>query len=340
MIKVSVIIPVYNVEAYLSRCLDSVINQTLKEIEIIIINDGSTDNSYKIIKDYEKKDCRIKTISQNNGGLSMARNAGLEIATGEYIGFVDSDDRIDERMYEVMYAEAKKNDADIVGCNYCDEYDDKTITKPLYKFKDLNIKLREYGLDKFIREIFLPYSYGCEVWSKIFRNEIINKNNIRFEKNNEIFAEDWLFDFYYFMKCNKIILIDEAFYYHFIRIGSIMNADKPKLTQRLMELINRFEKKSKINNQYAEIYSVIPDITYSLVTFSIYYHKNFKTKWKALKSAYMDNKFITRMKEFYENKNNSKYRRIFAWLVINKFITLAITYRMIIEKRSKINEEK
>ena len=107
-IKVSIIVPVYNVEKYLKRCLDSITNQTLKELEIICINDGSTDNSLKILKQYAHKDKRISIINKQNEGLSVARNTGMEAASGEYIGFVDSDDWIDLDFYKKLYTTAKK----------------------------------------------------------------------------------------------------------------------------------------------------------------------------------------------------------------------------------------
>ena len=112
-IKVSVIVPVYNVEKYLRQCLDSIINQTLKEIEILCINDGSTDSSPEILKEYEEKDSRIKIINKKNAGLSAARNQGLELAKGEYVSFIDSDDWINETFCEALYTAAKKYDSDI-----------------------------------------------------------------------------------------------------------------------------------------------------------------------------------------------------------------------------------
>ena len=115
--QISVIVPIYNVEKYLAKCIDSIINQTLTNIEIILVNDGSTDNSRKIIDKYDKKDSRIKVIHKKNGGQGSARNAGLDIAKGEYIGFVDSDDWIDSNMYENLYNAAISNNADIVVCN-------------------------------------------------------------------------------------------------------------------------------------------------------------------------------------------------------------------------------
>lgn len=111
-IKLTVIIPCYNVEKYLRQCLDSVINQTLKEIEIICVNDGSTDRTQKILEEYSKKDDRILVINKPNGGLSSARNAGMEKMQGEYIAFLDSDDWVDLEFYEKLYNAAKTNNAD------------------------------------------------------------------------------------------------------------------------------------------------------------------------------------------------------------------------------------
>ena len=113
MAKISVVVPVYNVEAYLERCLDSLINQTLSDIEIICVNDGSTDSSPEKLEEFAKKDSRIKIINQENGGLSAARNTGIEAATGEYIGFVDSDDYVDLDFYEKLYNAATSHNADI-----------------------------------------------------------------------------------------------------------------------------------------------------------------------------------------------------------------------------------
>ena len=113
---VSVLIPVYNVEKYLSRCLDSLINQTLTDIEIICVNDGSTDGSLKILKQYQEKDNRIVIVDKKNGGLPSARNAGLDRARGQYVGFVDSDDYVEPSMFETLYKTAKKKNSEVVIC--------------------------------------------------------------------------------------------------------------------------------------------------------------------------------------------------------------------------------
>ena len=117
MIKISVIVPVYNMEKYLSKCLDSLLNQTLEEIEIIAVNDGSTDLSASILQTYESKSDKITVISKENGGLSDARNHGFLHAKGDYVAFLDSDDFVDCDMYRVMYEKAKEGDYDIIECN-------------------------------------------------------------------------------------------------------------------------------------------------------------------------------------------------------------------------------
>ena len=123
--KISVIVPCYNVEGYIKKGLDSLINQTLKEIEIILINDGSTDDTINILREYEKKDKRIIIIDKKNEGVSKARNDGLKISTGEYIAFMDSDDWYELNTLELMYNKAKENDYDIVACDTQAIYPDK-----------------------------------------------------------------------------------------------------------------------------------------------------------------------------------------------------------------------
>ena len=127
MPKVSVIVPVYNVEKYIEKCLNSLVNQTLKDIEIIIVNDGSKDNSDKIIKIYQEKYDNIIYLTKKNGGLSDARNYGIPYAKGEYIAFLDSDDYVENDIYEKMYNKAKENNSDYVECDFIWEYPNKSI---------------------------------------------------------------------------------------------------------------------------------------------------------------------------------------------------------------------
>ena len=135
MVKVSVIVPVYNVEKYIRKCLDSLVNQTLEDIEIIVVNDGSKDSSIDILKEYAEKHNNIKVYEKENGGLSDARNYGLQFATGKYIAFLDSDDYVDVNLYKRMYEKAKAEDSDMVECNFYWVYDNKTKKDIGQKYK-------------------------------------------------------------------------------------------------------------------------------------------------------------------------------------------------------------
>lgn len=169
MVKISIIVPVYNVEKYLDKCLESLVNQTLKDIEIIMVNDGSPDNSEKIIKKWMKSDKRIKLYNKENGGQASARNLGLSKVTGEYIAFVDSDDYVDINAYENLYQKASSDNLDIVLFNYYLDYGDDNIVKNKKIFQeDRMISSKEYML-----------STPSPV-NKIFKREFLEKINFKF----------------------------------------------------------------------------------------------------------------------------------------------------------------
>jgi glycosyltransferase involved in cell wall biosynthesis len=171
--KVSVIIPIYNREKYLKKCLDSVINQTLNDIEIICIDDGSTDRSREILNGYGKVDSRIKIINQKNQGPGLARNIGLKIAKGEYIGFVDSDDWIDLNFYETLFTEAKKQDADLTRTEYVYEYPNHS------KEDNINKTILERKSDG---ELLNLNEHSVVIWNAIYKRKYLQKNNITFDK--------------------------------------------------------------------------------------------------------------------------------------------------------------
>jgi len=165
MMKVSVIVPVYNVEKHLKRCLDSLLAQTLQEIEVIAIDDGSTDSSLEILQDYAKTFGKLKCVSKKNGGLSDARNYGLSCASGEYVGYVDSDDFVDPDMFEVMYREAKEHGSDIVECNLHHTY---------ANYEDTEIMVKYYKPEEFL-------CFGRHIaWNKIYRRAWLLETGIQF----------------------------------------------------------------------------------------------------------------------------------------------------------------
>lgn len=214
MAKVSVIVPVYNVEKYLKRCLDSLINQTLSDIDIICINDGSKDSSLQILEQYAQKDSRIVIYNQENSGLSVARNTGLEHASGEYIGFVDSDDWVDLDFYEKLYNSAKNNNADIAVADFIREHPNK---------KPKRLKLKEEKIyttpeDKFM--ICKVHREGC-VWNKIYRTEFIKSINLKFVPKMYYEDRDFTIKSLYFSK--KLVTTPNTYYRYFVNPKSIVN---------------------------------------------------------------------------------------------------------------------
>jgi len=237
-IKVSVIIPVYNSEKYLKQCLDSVVNQTLKDIEIIVVNDGSTDNSLKIIQEYSNKYKNIKVINKQNEGCYKARNVGLETAKGEYIAFLDSDDYIEFNMYEKLYSKAKETDADIVSSNYYILENNKLKIVDFYS----SIKLLEKTNNKLVgaENILLD----AVIWSRIFKRQMLIDKGIMFHSDIHT-ADDAFFHALTMLNANKIIYIPDVLYtYRISRNGSIttnlhneFNFDCIKVSERIFNYV-------------------------------------------------------------------------------------------------------
>lgn len=211
--KISIIVPVYNTESYLKKCFDSIIAQTYTNLEIILVDDGSTDNSGKICDEYANKDARVKVIHKENGGMSDARNKGLDIATGDIITFVDSDDYIDKEMYEKMEALLVEHDADIVCCAY------KLVNnKEVRDYSDGKVVLFDEG------EMFAEYispTQGCmpspAVWNRLYKRAIFD--DIRFIEGR--MYEDKDISCRTLAKCKKGVFINTAFYNYVYREGSV-----------------------------------------------------------------------------------------------------------------------
>ena len=168
---VSIIVPVYNVEQYLEKCVNSIINQSYKNLEIILVDDGATDNSGKICDELAKLDNRIKVYHKENGGLSDARNYGVERATGEYIGFVDSDDYIDPKMYEKLYEAIKKENVDVVECSFKIIYPGRVDFFSTEKYYEI------LGKQEYLEEYLKMRRIFGSVWTKLIKSTIAKKNS-------------------------------------------------------------------------------------------------------------------------------------------------------------------
>ncbi|GIM28743.1 putative glycosyltransferase EpsH [Clostridium polyendosporum] len=210
-IKVSVIMPVYNSEKYLSQAVESLLCQTIRECEFIFVNDGSVDKSYEILEQYCKKDRRIKIISQQNRGVSAARNEGLKVAAGEYIGFMDADDWIEPDMYEILYNSAKVNSCDVVVSNFESELEGiKSIIE--YPFsRDTVMKRKE--IDEQVLPYFIKEENLNTVCTKLYKNEIIKKYNIFFPNGVEL-GEDHVFNLRFFTYIRTMLYINYTGYYY------------------------------------------------------------------------------------------------------------------------------
>ena len=305
MIKVSIIVPVYNVEKYISKCLDSLVNQTLKEIEIIIVNDGSPDKSEEIILNYQKKYNNIKYYKKTNGGLSDARNYGIKYASGEYIGFVDSDDYVDLNMYSKMYQKAKTKDFDIVACQV-DMVDEGS-----------HIQLVKSGLKDFINIKDAMITVYPSAWNKIYKKEMFDK--VLFKKG--IWFEDVEFLYRLFPYIRTIGVVEEELYYYVQREGAITKT----YDERLLDYIknwNGIVEYYKKNNYYKEYYKELEYcyVRYLYATF-IKQAMNYKDKKmfnKAINEAILNVK--NKFPRYRKNKYFYKSIKGIYLLIFNKYI--------------------
>lgn len=219
MVQLSVIVPVYNVDIYLKRCVDSILEQTFEGFEVILVDDGSLDNSSEICNRYSESDKRVKVIHKKNGGLSSARNAGLNIAKGKYIAFIDSDDYVSKNMFKTMLNLALSNNYDIVSCGFKRFYEyscnEAVCRGTIYKYSNieaLSNYLLEY--DNINRKI------DTVVWNKIYKRQLFN--DITFPEGK--IYEDGYVTYKLLYKANNIAHIDDELYYYFQRQDSISNS--------------------------------------------------------------------------------------------------------------------
>lgn len=215
---ISVIVPIYNVEPYLNKCIDSIIGQTYKDLEIILVDDGSTDRSGEVCDAYEKADKRVRVIHKQNGGAASARNSGLEIAIGKYIGFVDSDDYVAVDMYEALM-NCLADDVDIVTCGRFFVYP-PGIRKPKRK-KHCTHKKTKYNTEQAIEELLKGELFSYGVYEKLYRKELFT--DVRFPRGRV--SEDLPVTYALFKKCRNVVNIGEAKYYQFRREDSISRRD-------------------------------------------------------------------------------------------------------------------
>lgn len=230
MIEFSVIIPIYNTEKYLARCINSIINQTYKKMELILVDDGSTDNSKKICDKFARNYKMIKVVHQKNKGVSAARNVGLKLASNEYIVFVDSDDWIEKETLENLYNVIKHNEIDCIVSNLKEKVRKKVTNKNQIQ-----------TWEKEIEKLIITEKINSPV-NKVYRNSIIKSNNIKFDEEISI-GEDLLFNIEYFINSKKIYILNKKLYHYEIsNNNSLTRKYKKDKYEQLMYVNNRIEK--------------------------------------------------------------------------------------------------
>jgi len=290
MVKVSIIIPIYNVERFLKRCLNSVINQSLEDIEIICINDGSTDNSLSIIKEFSENDSRIKTYNRTNHGLGASRNFGIRKALGEYILFVDSDDWIELDTCEKLFSVAKKNNLDILQGKF-NKVDDDGHKNSYHFFNSYPKNNVMTGLDFFNKaQPILSYN-----WDKLWKRDFFLNNNLYNIEN--IFYEDLVTTYKAYILAEKVMYIDFPFYNYYINSNSITNVslNKKHIKGRVYQFSSLFDliESNNLFNHKGIAYSFLHHLD---VIVKIYINSSNNKERLKLKH------FIYRQKRKFKNK--------------------------------------
>ncbi|MBR2704788.1 MAG: glycosyltransferase [Clostridia bacterium] len=297
MPKVSIVVPVYNVDKYLAKCLDSLVNQTLQDIEIIAVNDGSTDGSADILTDYEQRyEGKIKVLTKENGGLSDARNYGMPYATGEYIAFLDSDDYVEKDMYERLYNKAIEENSDIVECDFIWEYPDKS-----------KVDVGEIYSGK--KEMILKARVVA--WNKLIKREIIEKANIIYPKG--LRYEDVEFFYKMVPYYNKVSFLKYPCIHYIQRESSISNNQNER-TAEIFNVLDNVIEYYKEKGLYDEYKSEL-EYTYArlLLCSSLFRMVKIANKdirkrtlnqtWEKLNSTFPDWKKNYALKKYKSKKN-------------------------------------
>ena len=315
MPKLSIILPIYNVEKYLNKCIESIINQTLDDIEIICIDDKSTDSSLDILKDYAQKDKRIKVITlTKNQGQGIARNIGINLAKGEYLGFVDPDDWIDNEMYQTMYNQAKKLNSDIVICNYLfyKEWNNKIKPAQFYKraiseSKSININIKpKENIDKSIIYQTLLIS-PCYCWNRIYRTDLIKSNNLRFTSDRCF--EDVMFILKTHIIAPSISCVEEPYYTYRLRQTSTLGSYEKRYISliKVIDEICKYSNSNPIENFSLNIRHFI--VTNTAGTYRNIYNKNYRKELLSKIKKYLSQEDFKKLK----NKANlSPLQQIFS----------------------------
>ena len=315
--KISVIVPVYNVEQYLERCVDSIINQTYTNLEIILVNDGSTDNSGKLCDELAKKDKRIRVIHKENGGLSDARNRGVDEAESDLVGFIDSDDYIDRDMYEILLKNLNNTDADLSMCALYDVYNNTPEAQVTNK------ETWKLSSEQAIKMVMEAKILSVTAVNKLYRKSLFT--DLKFEVGK--IAEDAFIMIKLLDKCEKIVATNEKKYYYVHRENSITTQ---KFSTKFLNVIEAYEQNSNI---ILEKYPKLKDVAQTRMNWAYFYVLDRLLLDDNYNDKELENKLISYLKNHRKGILNdplfTKGRKIgFIALLLSRNL-----YRKLIEKR-------
>lgn len=340
-IKVSVIIPVYNSDKYIKNTIKSIINQSLPDIEIICINDGSTDNSKSILDELSVLDNRIKVVHQENKGVSYTRNKGISIASGKYLGFVDSDDIIDTNMYETLYNKATEFDCDIVCSGLVEETLDGTILrKSIYKYHNDIIKNEDIK-SKLVESLNNDFEIlgGASMCTKLYKKILLTNNSISIDESISV-GEDLCFNLNAFYHAKCVAGVSDIFYHYMnVNTNSIMRSNNEKTFIRfiegrkfILETLNKygFNSKNYTQFEYGRNFANLIQIA----DFRLRNESNFKNKYKESINILKSDE-IKKSISITDNKYLSKNLQILKKLIQSNMYFLAFS---ILYTRSNIKK--
>lgn len=337
MAKVSIIVPVYNVEKYLDRCVQSLINQTLKDIEIILVDDESPDDCPRLCDEYVEKDFRIRVIHKQNGGLGLARNSGLEVATGEYVTFCDSDDFVEPNTYEYCTRIADKHYLDVVRFN-CDRFTNdlprSNYTEAYEICDDVNV-MRQYAIST-----WGPIVDGEDKTSKVanigsscmgvYRRNFLIENGLKFKSERTILSEDYEFNYNVYIHAKRIGLTSNVFYHYFVNPISLTTATKKNQVDRAIDfstLMTEYMIRDGYSNEIAEVQPMAYVITWlrTQQKYVMLSSASISDKRKWLEN-HINKKYIKQIKKRYPLAYLNKKHRLSFWLSTNNCFWLSYLF--------------
>ena len=330
MKKVSIIIPVYNLEKFIEKCVDSIVNQTLKEIEIILVDDGSTDQSGAICDNYVKKDDRIKVVHQKNMGLSGARNTGIKESTGKWFMIVDGDDWLESNAVEELYNNAEKNNSDIFISSFYDNYPEKQVKDSFFNINELHFQTEEEKL--YLQENCISRNkytnMNCKTnlgvtWARIYRKQFIVDNNLEFILGLKR-TQDAIFNLYAFEYANKVDYLDIPVHHYRIwgnsasrKYSKDFHVTANELSQHIIEFMKKFHKEERLKKAY---YSKVFKLLIEIIKIEITPKANkmsLKSKKSFLKQLSESELYSNAIKYVEKNTLNNN-QRLVLFLLKNK----------------------